>query len=162
MSKKKYIKLILYFLPVIIHMIFTVIDKKLQYAFIAGLKHNIIYTELFFYLCFIPFYLILNNLILNKNEDCSIYKNDIKLAYLSILSGNVFFLIYNFICQLNGFKSNFNYLIEFIVILLNQSIIFGILSFLGMNYIKFKSEKESEDEIKEDIVLKEDELDLNK
>lgn len=154
MNSKKIIKLILYFLPVIlIHVIITAISRNFrsQLENVSGMVNSmddVLNIGLFFYFWVIPIYLAWVNFISHIEQDYSLYNKDIKFTYISIFLGNIYTLIFNFTNQFIGIQTGFNCFLEFIIIFSVQCVILAMTSFLGLLLIQVM-DKEDDDENKE-------------
>ncbi|MDO5518248.1 MAG: hypothetical protein Q4F66_11885 [Clostridium sp.] len=156
-------KYIIYFAPVILmHMLFTLIDKNIQ---INGndldLRLSIIHMSIYSYFFVIPIYLMIVNVVFNAKNKIEEYYEDTKLGALSIIAGNIVVLIINIVSLYVIKVYDINLIIEFFIILVPEIIMFIMIEFLGSFLVK-KQDEDYEEETLEGVQIPKREIEFYK
>lgn len=151
------------FIPVIlIHMIFTLIDKRIMIT--SGnleVRLSLIHMSIYFYFFVIPIYLMIVNVLFNAKKELKSYYSDMEFGALSILGGNIVVLIINIISRYVVKIQDINLLIEFFIILIPELIMFLLIEFLG-SYLVKKHDEDYEEEMLEGVTIPEREVEFYK
>lgn len=156
-------KSIVYFLPIILaHMIFTLIDKNIVVnGNDSDLRLSIIHMSIYFYFFVIPIYLMIVNIMFNAKNKIEKYYDDIKLGALSIIGGNIAVLIINIVSLYTIKVYEINLMIEFLIILVPELIMFMMIQFLG-SYLVKKHDEDYEEETLEGLTIPKREIEFYK
>ncbi|MDO5518145.1 MAG: hypothetical protein Q4F66_11355 [Clostridium sp.] len=156
-------KSIIYFTPVILmHMIFTLIDKNIAVnGNDSDLRLSVIHMSIYFYFFVIPIYLMIINVIFNAKKKIEEYYKDIKLGALSIIGGNIAVFIINIVSLYTIKVYEVNLMIEFFIILVPELIMFFMVEFLGSFLVK-KQDEDFEEETLEGVKIPKREIEFYK